>query len=553
MLQNLHIENIAVIQLADITFDSGLNVLTGETGAGKSIVIDSLNAVLGERVSRDLVRAGSDAAQVTALFTELSDITVQALAELGCEPDEDGALLIQRTITADGRGSCRINGRPLTASLLREAGRLLVNIHGQHDNQALLSPERHVTYLDRFGNHGMLLEQYRAAYARMSDLKRRLAQLNTDEAEKARRLDLLRFQVEEIENANPNEQEEEELLARRTMFRHAQTISDSLGEAQTLFFGGEDREGVLSQAERAADEMERAGKYLEAAEGLSQRAQNAVYELRECAEELRALIEEAQPDAQEQEAVEDRLDVLNRLKRKYGYTLAEVKAFYEQAKAELDTIENADALNEQLTAELAVARREAEELAQRLSEARHHTAEIFTAAVAEQLCFLDMPQVTMQTSFEPTELTAIGKEKIEFLMSANVGEPPRPLAKIASGGELSRIMLAIKSVLATADDIDTLIFDEIDTGISGRAAQKVGKKLRQTASSRQVLCVTHLAQIASQAHHHFLIEKQVKDQRTFTEIAGLDRQGQERELARMIGGEITPAALSAAQEMLDNI
>lgn len=555
MLQSLYIENIAVIERADIAFDAGLNILTGETGAGKSIVIDAINAVLGERVSRDIVRTGSSEARVTALFSDLSPAAADALREWDIEPDEDGCLLIQRTISAGGKGTCRIGGRPVTVSILRDVGRRLVNIHGQHENQALLSPERHVTYLDRLGGHAPLLEAYREAYDRLCSLRRELDEADMDDAMKARRIDLLRYQIEEIEAAELTAGEEEELEASRRFYRHAEAVAEGLAAAKEALSGDEDTLGALSRLEGAASSLSGAGRYMETAAGLSKRVETALYELEDCADELRDLLSRLEFDPAELDRVEARLDLIRRLVSKYGPGIPDVLAYAEQARRELDDIENADERQERLRHALAGAERAAAEAAARLTGAREKTAERFSKSVMEQLAFLDMPHVTMKVSIVPAPLSSSGADQVEFLMSANPGEPPRSIARIASGGELSRVMLAIKSVLADADDIDTLVFDEIDTGISGRAAWKVGVKLRETARgsdesrSRQVLCVTHLAQIAAQAHHHLLIAKSVRDGRTYTDVRPLDEDGRVEELARIIGGEDTPASREAAREM----
>lgn len=558
MLDSLHIENIAVIERADIQFDAGFNVLTGETGAGKSIVIDAINAVLGERANRDLVRTGSDTANVSAVFSGLSDSVAAALLELGFEPDEDGLLLIQRSISAEGKGSCRINGRPATVSLLRTVGRMLVNIHGQHENQTLLNPEKHVEYLDRLGDLLPLLETYREAYHRLCGIRRQLKDADMDETLKARRMDLLRYQIEEIEGARLQPGEEEILLSQRELYRNAGKIAEGLMAAKLILSGDEEEPGALSLLEQASASLTSAGRYMEDAAALSQRVETALYDLQECAGELRDLTGRLDFDPAELDRVEERLAEIRRLTGKYGATIEEVLAYLETARQELEDMELSDERIARLQREEAQAAREAEDAAARLTAARRETARVFAKEVMEQLTFLDMPSVTMEVAMEPAPLSSMGADRVEFLLSANPGEPAKPIARIASGGELSRVMLAIKSVLADADDIDTLIFDEIDTGISGRAAQKVGIKLRQTAVGssarrRQVLCVTHLAQIAAQGHHHLLIQKSVRDGRTFTEVTPLDREQRERELARIISGEITPASLQAAAEMLRKV
>lgn len=550
MLVSLTIENIAVIERASISFDSGLTVLTGETGAGKSIVIDSLNAVLGERIRRDLVRAGSEKASVSALFRDISGAALEALAEMGMEPDEDGSLLIQRSLTADGKGACHINGRPATVSMLRTVGRLLVNIHGQHENQALLAPERHVEYLDRLGGLLPLRASYEDAYRRYCAIRRQLKAADMDETLKARRLDLLRYQIDEIEEAALRPGEEEALAARRAVGRNAERIASSLQNAKAILSGDEDSAGILSALSEAVTAVQDAGRYMEELRTLSGRVESLYYELEECAEELRDQAQRLDFDEGELEQVENRLDLLRRLSDKYGGSEEAVLAYLEQARQELDAIEMSDEHVARLQEQLAAARDETIEAAEKLTEARRQAARRFSEDVGRELAFLDMPGVTLEVSIEPVPLTAIGGDKVEFRIAANPGEPARSISRVASGGELSRIMLAMKSVLADIDDIDTLIYDEVDAGISGRAARKVGLKLHQTARSRQILCVTHLAQIASQADHHLLIAKQVRQGRTYTEVTPLDGEGRELELARIIGGEATEAARTAAREML---
>ncbi len=553
MLVSLQIENIAVIEKAGIPFASGFNVLTGETGAGKSIIIDSLNAALGERVSRESIRTGCDSASVTALFSDVSSSAAEALTALGYPPDEDGMLLLSRRISADGKGTCRINGELATAAVLRSVGRLLVNIHGQHENQALLSPERHVEYLDRLGGLLPLLETYRQAYRRLCALRAELDKTDMDEGMKARRLDMLRYQIEEIEAAELTDGEEETLLAQRELFRNAEKIAGGLLRAKAALSGDEESDGALSGISQAAAALAEAGRYMEDAAELSRRVETALYELEECAAELREYTARLEFDPAELDETENRLERIRRLESKYGASIPEVLRFLEEARAELETIELSDERASRLKKELESAQTEAEARAAELTAARRRAAAAFCAQVTEELRFLDMPGVTLEVSVEPAPLSSGGADRVEFLIAANPGEPPKPIAKIASGGELSRIMLAIKAVLAQVDDIDTLVFDEIDTGISGRAAWKVGVKLRQIAAHRQVLCVTHLAQIAAQGHQHLLIAKEVRDGRTYTGVTPLAAAPRIEELARIIGGEPTAAARDAAREMLEKV
>lgn len=553
MLTSLHIENIAVIEKAGIDLGAGLNVLTGETGAGKSMVIDAINAALGERISREVVRTGSSEAMITAVFSDISERIRKNLEELGYPVDEDGALLVRRTISADGKGNCRINGQPATLSVLRTIGRMLVNIHGQHENQILLSPERHVDYLEGLGGLLPLRGEYAQAYDRLCDIRRQLEQTRMDEGMKARRVDMLRYQINEIEAANLRPGEQEELKNQREIYRNAEKIAVSLNCAREALSGGEDGVGAISALSRAVDNLVDAGRYVEELGELGRRAESLLYEIEECAEELRDYASHLDFEPGDLERIEDRLDIIHRLTTKYGGTEQEVLAFLEQAMQELDGIEMSDIRAGQLEKELEAAEKQAYELAERLSDARKRAAKEFEKKVGEQLAFLDMPGVRFGVSFEPAELGAGGIDRVEFLISPNQGEAPRPLARIASGGELSRIMLALKSVMADADDIDTLVFDEIDTGISGYAAHKVGIKLRETSKNRQIICVTHLAQIAAQAHHHFLIEKSVRQGRTYTDVTVLDNAGREHELARIIGGAVSPVNLEAAREMLSKV
>ena len=556
MLTQLSIENIAVIERADVTFDRGFNVLTGETGAGKSMVIDAINAVLGERIGRDIVRTGTPAAAVSAVFDRLPASVGDKLAELGYPLEEDGTLLMRRQIGADGRGSCHINGRVATVSLLREIGRMLVNIHGQHENQTLLSPDKHLDYLDRMGELIPQREQYAKLYRRYCAVYKELRSLNTDEEQKQRRLELLRYQLQEIEDAALTAGEEAALEEKRQLFRHAEKIADGLRATQQLLRGEDDTDGGLTLVSRAVRELGVCGRVSDAVLQLSQKLENVLFELEACADAVDTTAEELAFNEEERDRVEQRSELIRKLTSKYGADTAAVLAFAEQARAELSTIENEDERRAQLEQELEQAGKEVVAAAETLTKLRKAAGEVFARQVADELRSLDMPGVTLAVSVEPVSLTATGGDKVEFRISANPGEEPKSIAKIASGGELSRIMLAMKSVMADADEIDTLIFDEIDTGISGHAAQQVGRKLWETARStekrqRQVLCVTHLAQIAAKGDRHLLIQKAVRDGRTFTEVLPLDRAQREQELARIIGGRVSDANLTAAKEMLD--
>lgn len=555
MLCSLHIENIAVIERADISFDRGFNVLSGETGAGKSIIIDSLNAVLGERISRDIIRTGCEKASVSAVFSEFSAAQVTALSELGFEPDEDGVLLLERRLTADGKAAARVNGAPVTVAMLRTLGRTLVNIHGQHENQALLDTATHLEFLDRFGGLQDVRTSYQSVYKEYRAVKSALESLDMDETAKARRMDLLRYQIEEIENAALTEGEEEVLREKREMFRNSERIARAVGEAHGYLNGDDDADGVVSGITKAVSALENAGRYMDEAASLAEKLQAIQYELDACADDVRRLGDALDFNESERDAVESRYEMIRRLLSKYGETTGDVLRYLAECRAEYETMESGEAEQARLTLEAEKAYCRLMTAAQTLSLARQKAAKDFCRAVTDQMTFLDMPRARITVSMEEIEPCAIGTDKVEFLLAANVGESPRPLAKIASGGEMSRVMLALQTVLADVDDMETLVFDEIDTGVSGRAALKVGQKLHETATGRsgtrrrQVLCVTHLAQIAAQADHHLLIEKAVKDGRTRTEVTPLDETGRERELARIIGGEVTASGVAAAREL----
>ncbi|MCI5801169.1 MAG: DNA repair protein RecN [Oscillospiraceae bacterium] len=553
MLSELYIQNIAVIEKTSVTFSGGLNIFTGETGAGKSILIDAINAVLGSRTSKDLVRTGEKKALVTALFQDLGPVSREALTSLGYEPEEDGSLLLTREITSDGKTSCKIGGRPATAAILREAAQNLITIHGQHDNQALLSPERHLGFIDDFGGTASLLEEYRVEYAALQNLKRELERLTADDREKSRRMDLLRYQVDEISAAELSVGEEEQLRARRKIISNAAKILESLHSAHDILFGGEDSDGVVGQTEELSGNLSFASGYYPQLSGMASRVQEMHYELEEYAGERRDVLEELEVDPGDRDRIESRLDVIYQLKRKYGASEEEILAYLAKAQEELDSITHSDELAEKLRYELKLTEKKAEILARNLSEKRREAIERFAARVGEELRFLDMPSVKFTVDRQETELTARGIDRVEFLISTNPGEPPKPIGRIASGGELSRIMLSLKNVIADSDQVDTLIFDEVDAGVSGRAADRVGQKLKEVSRGRQIICVTHLAQVAAFADNHLLIEKSVSEGRTFTQVETLDRAGRVAELGRIMGGAAqTPAVLQSAQEMLSH-
>lgn len=549
MLRGLQIENAAVIERADIEFGRGLTVLTGETGAGKSIVIDAINALLGERITRETVRHGAENAFLSGVFDELSPEAEAFLAEQGYRLEEDGALLIQRSVSADGRGSCRINGRPATVSVLRQLGRMLVNIHGQHENQVLLQPERHIDYLDRLGRLLPVRQAYEKEYHNYCRIRRAMKALSMDEEQKAALSETLTRQIGEIDAAALKPGEEEELLARRELARHAEKIADELWTVRQALSGEEDQPGALALLTGAVGSLAAAGQVSEELAALAARLQSALYDVQACAEEAREAEDSLAFDEKELAALEDRLALIRRLVRQYGTDEQSVLARRDELQKQLDAIEGNAAQLADLQRQSDEARDATIAAAAKLSEARKAAAVLFEKNVCQQLAFLDMPHVKLVVEMEPTALTAIGGDRVEFLLSANPGEPPKSIAKTASGGELSRIMLALKSVLAGVDEIGTLVFDEVDSGISGRAAAKVGTLMRQIAEKRQVLCVTHLAQIAVCGHDHLLVQKRVEKGRTFTAVERLDEGRRLQETARIIDGEATATALEAARDM----
>lgn len=549
MLSRLYIENIAVIKQAEINYTLGLNIMSGETGAGKSILIDSIMAVMGERTSRELIRTGAQSAYVSAEFSDLRPAALAALKEQGIEPDE-GVVTLCRELKADGRGTCRINGRPVNVAALKAAGRQLVNIHGQHDTQSLMDAASHLYYIDAMAEDDALLKGYRGAYSAYVKAHQRLRELEIDESEKERRIDMLRYQINDIESANIRPGETDVLIRRRDKCRNFEKIRLALGRAFGILAGDEDTVGAVSMLDDSRDELSGVSDVHPDFEQLHKRLKDAYYEVADISEELSSQLDSMEFDPAELEQIEDRLEVLGRIRKKYGGE-EEALRYMEEAQNELEGLEQADERRAQLQQEVISLKKAAISAALELSEQRRTTAAHFSERIRSELAFLDMPGVGFEVSFEHKTLSDDGADKVEFLISANPGEPPKPIAKIASGGELSRIMLAIKNVLAGSDDIDTLIFDEIDTGVSGRAAYKIGVKLKEASASRQIICITHLSQIAANADTHMLIAKQVADGRTFTQVTELDIEGRVRELARINGGEdITDTQLATARELL---
>lgn len=549
MLLTLYIENIAVIEKTSIDFNSGLNVLTGETGAGKSIIIDAINAIMGQRISKDIIRTGEKTAFVSAVFDDINDTVKRKLTELGFS-GEDDELVLQRTLSATGKSNCKINGKPATASMLRELSRDLINIHGQHESYELFSPETHINYIDNYAKSESLLNTYKEKYKEYKILKKKLNEANTDESERLREIDLLSFQSEELAKADVQIGEEEALEAERNSLMNFERIFSLLNKAK-MMLDGDDSNGGAEAVDIASSAMQSAAELDSRYEELSDTLTDIYYNLKDCSESISDLIDNLESDPKRLEEIEERLDLLNRLSRKYNCPCDELPEYAEKIQSRLDELLGYDKNRDRLIADCKNAEVAALTAAKQLSDRRKDAARIFAKKVKSEMSFLNMPNVELVPEFEKIELSPDGIDRVEFLISANPGETPKPVAKIASGGELSRMMLAIKTVLADTDTVDTLIFDEVDTGISGSAAEKVGLKLKEVSENRQVLCVTHQAQIAALADSHYLIQKQVEQGRTFTSVVLLNRDGRKNELARIIGGvNITEAALLHAESML---
>ena len=548
MLELLHIENIAIIEAADIEFAPGFNALTGETGAGKSIVIDSLSAVLGQRTSRELIRTGAEKAFVSAAF---SGMAPELTEELGIQPEADGTLLLQREIQTDGKNVCRVNGRPVTVGQLRALGARLLNIHGQHDGQQLLDEEQHIVYLDSFGRVESLAITYAEKYKDFTDIRRQIGALQMDEAEKARRVDTLQYQIEELRRAKLKSGEEEELTARRGMLRNAEKFLDAVAGADYALNGDDSGGGALSALRQAQDALSGVRHLDDAFGQLYERlgeAYSEVYDIAATVEDKRG---ELDVSPGELDRVESRMDLLYRLKKKYGATVEDMLDYQARCEAELAQIEDAGDTLARLEQALSKAEKEARQAAQALSDARKAAADRLTAQILTELQQLDMGKIRFAVDFAEKPLDSDGMDTVRFLMSANVGEELRPIHKIASGGELARIMLAMKNVLSEQDHVGTMVFDEVDTGVSGRAAQKVAEKMARISRRKQVLCVTHLPQLAAMADTHFSVEKGERGGRTYTEVRRLDREQRRRELARLTGGShVSQTMLDGAEELL---
>lgn len=553
MLKTLSIENIAVIEKADIEFSKGFNVLTGETGAGKSIVVDSINAILGERTSKELVRAGSENAFVTAYFEDINSEVKQKLNEFDLPCEDDGTLMLSRKISAQGKSTCRINGSVCTVSMLKEVGNLLVNIHGQHDSQTLLNADYHYKFVDMYGSLDGVLDEYKQSFRQLLSVRKQLKALTMDADERDRQIELLDYQIKELTDAEIKVGEWDELKKRKNLILNSQNLLQSLNSALAAFNGGDEYSGISTLLSTAVKEL---GTVSDVDSDIK-----AVYDKAEALNDSVEVVKDALLDKinsiefepEELNRIEERLDLYYTFSNKYGETEQDMLYYLDEAVKKRAAFENSEEELEKLNVRYDEIFNQTVALAQKLTDLRKTTAEKLGNEICKQLEFLDMPKIKFTTSFEKGNLSANGWDKIEFLIATNVGETAKPLAKIASGGELSRIMLAIKSIIAQKDSIDTLIFDEIDTGVSGKASRKIGLKLKELGAFTQVVCVTHSAQIASVADSHFLIEKNVENDRTYTNVTVLDYDGRKNELARIMGGiNATESLLKSAEELLNN-
>ena len=547
MLSLLHIENIAVIERSDISFDRGFNVLTGETGAGKSIVIDAISAILGERAYRDMIRTGTSKASVRAVFTDVPQYPW--FEENGVPYDPETIIL--REIYLDGKNVCKVNGALVTVSILRQLGIQLINIHGQHDSATLFDESNHLTYLDDFADNQTMRSTYFETYQEVDSLRQQIRRMSMDESEKLRRMETLRFQIDEISKAALEAGEDDALESRRKVLQNAEKLSDGIHAAVECLYGSDDSDGAAALLAQAQRELSRLSRYTDAFSGLQEKVTDLMYQVQDAADEAIAARDDLSYSADELDKIEERLDVIHRLRRKYGATCQDILDYLESAKQELDEIEFSDDHIQKLKGKHRKAEKAAWDAALALRDNRKQAAVRLSEQILGELSQLDMPRVQFSCEFSELDLTANGADSVAFYMSANAGEALKPMSKVASGGELARIMLAMKNVLAQQDQVATLIFDEVDTGVSGRAAQKVAQKLSSVAANKQVLCVTHLPQIAAMGDTHMLIAKSERDGRTYTTVTPLDHQGRMQELARIIGGaNITETTLKSAEEML---
>lgn len=546
MLEQLTIKNVAVIDKLEVSFKDGVSVLTGETGAGKSIIIDSINMILGSRANKELIRSGTEKAEVQAIFS-MSDGVRRFLEDNDIDTDDDG-IIIRRIVTRDGKSSARVNGAAVNLNLLREIAGMLINIHGQHDNQALLTPEKHILFLDAYAHTARPLSEYKAKYDRMRAIERRLKSFQTDEQAKMQRIDLLSYQVNEISSANPEQGEEEELISQRRLLENAEKINECAQRAYANLYDYPDGQSAYDMISDAVDAMSEIAEISEELRNAYESISSAMYVIEDAAHEVKSFSESVEFDAQALDEVQDRLDLINKLKRKYGGTVDEVIKYGERAEKELNNIVTSGEQIEGLKKELDVINKQLKESAAVLTKTRAEAAAVLEKEIERALHELNMEKAVFSVQIKPQEYAANGADLVEFMIATNPGEDLKPLVKIASGGELSRVMLAIKSILAKSDDVDTLIFDEIDTGVSGGAAQKIADKLETIGESKQVICITHLPQLASTADNHFLIVKDVDGELASTTLEELDLEGRVKELARIVGGGA--AGEEYAREML---
>ncbi|MCQ2461208.1 MAG: DNA repair protein RecN [Clostridia bacterium] len=553
MLTNLRIENIAIIESATIDFGNGLNVMSGETGAGKSIIVDAISAILGERTSKELIRTGAEKAQVTALFEDITPNVTKLLYFLGIPVNDDKALHISRTISLDGRNSCKVNGCAVTVTMLKQLGKELISIHGQHDSQNLLNPECHYKYLDALADNEDLYNDYLEKYSAYSNLYKKFKALSQNEEEKQRRIEFLQYEINEIESAGVRIGEYDELCEKRELFRNSEKVIGGLKDALSILTDGDETTGVVNAMFDASKSVEKSAAHYEPALKLSQEMTELTYQLEEKKNEIEKTLYELSFDPEKLSEIEERISFLFKLKGKYGESEEEILEYLQNSKDELETLINLNLSQDEIIAKLEKDKEILLEAADKLSLSRKHAASEFEVHVKHELTFLDMPNVEISVNFERTKLNTTGSDNIEFLISPNPGEALKPLAKIASGGELSRIMLAIQNVLSANDNVGTMIFDEIDTGVSGSAAEKIAKVLKSVCTKGQVICITHSAQVASYADNHFVVEKKVQNEKTYTYVTPLDRDGRINEVARIIGGvNITELQIKSATEMIDS-
>lgn len=551
MLSNIYIENVAVIEKASIDFDESFNVLTGETGAGKSIIIDSINAIMGQRISKELIRSGAQSAFISATFSDVSYAAKEIFEECGYEAEDD-LFILQRQITLSGKNSCKINGRPAPLSVFKRVSGSLVNIYGQNEGYDFMTADSHIRYIDAIGSYDELIQEYKSKFSAFSDIRKKLIALNDNIQDRERKMDLLRYQIREIEEADLHDGELEELEEQRALLINSEKIRTGLMFVHALL-AGDDEEGAVSILDNVNDTLEDISQLYTPLNDVTQRIQSAYEELKDCQYEISSFLDDIDVDPDELAEAEERYELINSLRRKYGNTIKEILDFYESASSELDALLEFDVNKEKLMEQFQSAKAELIDVAKRLTEQRTSTAKEFSDAVMSEMRYLDMPNVVMVPQVTKCEYTDSGCDRVELLISANPGEEPKPLTKIASGGELSRIMLAVKTIIAEKDEIATLIFDEIDTGISGSAASKVGRKLQQLSKTHQVLCITHQAQIAALADTHMFISKSVSEGRTYTKIKRLSFEERKFELSRIIDGD-SPSELSLkhAEEMLNS-